>query len=109
MMKPVPGLRGVSLDDHQRALLVERRTELGLTQEQLAKQIGLKRITIHTIEAGKYLPSQAALAKLCKALSLDCDIAIEVHLHNAKSVVSSRTRAKIHQRPSKKTKIRGKT
>jgi putative transcriptional regulator len=40
-----------------RTTLKEHRTLLGLTQEQLAKAVGVRRETMVFLEAGKYNPS----------------------------------------------------
>ncbi len=94
-MDVIPGIRGVPLNDEQRALLVDGRKKLGMTQKDLGEKIGRKAITIHTIEAGKYLPSPSVLAALCKTLSLDCWVVIDVHLSNGKTATFSQTRATI--------------
>jgi DNA-binding XRE family transcriptional regulator len=98
----IPGLRSVPLDDRQRTILIDRRMELGLTHAQLGNKVGLKAITIHTIESGKYLPSTIVMEKLCRVLSLDCEIVIEVNLFNSGTVTSAYMRATIHQRRTKK-------
>ena len=45
-----------------------RRTHEGLTQEQLAKEVGVTRQTIIALERGKYNPSVVLALKLAKAL-----------------------------------------
>lgn len=40
------------------------RAALRLTQEELAKRIGVSRQTINAMEAGKYIPSTALALKL---------------------------------------------
>lgn len=40
-----------------RTAIREHRTRLGLTQEQLAKAVGVRRETVVFLEAGKYNPS----------------------------------------------------
>ncbi|WKS94965.1 helix-turn-helix transcriptional regulator [Riemerella columbina] len=42
------------------------RTILQLTQEALAKQIGVSRQTINALEAGKYIPSTLLALKIAK-------------------------------------------
>lgn len=42
------------------------RTALQLTQEALAKQIGVSRQTINALEAGKYIPSTLLALKIAK-------------------------------------------
>jgi ribosome-binding protein aMBF1 (putative translation factor) len=105
-MDVIPGMRGVPLNEAQRALIVKRRTDLGLTQQELGQKIGRKAITIHTIETGKFLPSPKVLEELCKVLSLDCTIVVEVHLSNDGTTTVSRSSTAIQQRKPKKTKSR---
>jgi DNA-binding XRE family transcriptional regulator len=107
-MDSIPGMRGVPLSEEQRTLLIARRNEIGLTQLNLAKKIGLKgAITIHTIEAGKFLPSPKVLEKMCKNLSLDCNVMIDVHLSNADTAVNSRIAVTIYNcKKSKSVKTR---
>lgn len=45
------------------------RVEKDLSQEELAKIIGVSRNTIGLIEAGKYNPSLNLCISICKALS----------------------------------------
>ena len=45
------------------------RVEKDLTQEELAKIVGVSRNTIGLIEAGKYNPSLNLCISICKALS----------------------------------------
>ncbi|MCK7488493.1 MAG: helix-turn-helix transcriptional regulator [Bacillus subtilis] len=45
------------------------RSELGLSQEALAKQIGVSRQTIILIEQGDYNPSLLLCVAICKALN----------------------------------------
>lgn len=42
------------------------RAELNLTQEQLAKMIGVSRQTINSIEKNRYIPSTVLALKLSK-------------------------------------------
>lgn len=44
------------------------RTQKGLTQEALADLVGVRKLTIHTYEAGKSDPSTSILGRLVKAL-----------------------------------------
>ena len=101
-MEVVPGMRGVPLNEKQRALLVERRNQLGLTQKDVASRIGRQAITIHTIEAGKYLPSPTVLEDLCAVLSLDCRLMIEVSLFDGKTRETCVTKAVVGMRGAKK-------
>lgn len=47
-----------------------RRTELELTQAQVAEGVGLSRVTITNIEAGRHLPTVPCLWWLCETLEL---------------------------------------
>ena len=46
----------------------ELRNELNLTQEELAKQVGVRRETIIFLEKGKYNPSLRLAYKVARAL-----------------------------------------
>ena len=48
--------------------LKERRTELGLTQAELAERVGVTRKTVNTVENGVFVPSTILALKLAKAL-----------------------------------------
>ena len=50
--------------------LKERRTELGLTQAELAERVGVTRKTINTVENGVFTPSALLAIKLGQALSV---------------------------------------
>ena len=50
--------------------LKERRGELGLTQAQLAEQVGVTRKTINTVENSVFTPSTLLAIKLAEALSV---------------------------------------
>jgi putative transcriptional regulator len=50
--------------------LKERRTELGLTQGQLAELCLVSRKTINTVENGVFVPSTLLALKLADALSV---------------------------------------
>ncbi len=47
----------------------ELRNELNLTQEDLAKQVGVRRETIIFLEKGKYNPSLKLAYKVARALN----------------------------------------
>lgn len=49
--------------------LKERRTELGLTQAELAERCGVSRKTVNTVENGVFVPSTLLALKLAAALS----------------------------------------
>jgi putative transcriptional regulator len=48
--------------------LKERRTELGLTQAELAERCGVSRKTVNTVENGVFTPSTLLALKLAAAL-----------------------------------------
>ena len=48
----------------------ERRTELGMTQVDLAKSVGVSRQTIISIERGRYDPSLPLAFKLAATLQM---------------------------------------
>ena len=50
-----------------------RRKELGLSQEELAKTCGVSRQTVHAIENNKYDPTLALAISLAKELQLTVD------------------------------------
>ena len=43
--------------DRPRVVAIERRDSEGLSQGELAKELGVSRQTINSIETGKYVPS----------------------------------------------------
>ena len=50
--------------------LKERRTELGLTQAELAEKVGVTRKTVNTVENGVFTPSATLAIKLSQALGV---------------------------------------
>jgi putative transcriptional regulator len=50
--------------------LKEKRTELGLTQAELAEHVGVTRKTVNTVENGVFTPSALLAIKLARALSV---------------------------------------
>ena len=48
--------------------LKERRTEVGLTQADLAERCGVSRKTVNTVENGVFVPSTLLALKLATAL-----------------------------------------
>jgi putative transcriptional regulator len=48
--------------------LKERRTELGLTQAELAARVSVSRKTINTVENGVFVPSTILALRLAAAL-----------------------------------------
>ena len=53
--------------------LKERRTELGLTQAELAEKVGVTRKTVNTVENGVFTPSATLAIKLAKALGISVE------------------------------------
>jgi len=53
--------------------LKERRTELGLTQAQLAEEVGVTRKTVNTVEDGVFTPSATLAIKLARSLGLSVE------------------------------------
>jgi putative transcriptional regulator len=51
----------------------EVRTKLGITQEELARQAGVRRETIVFLEQGKYNPSLMLAHNVAKALKTTID------------------------------------
>ena len=53
--------------------LKDRRTELGLTQAELAERCGVTRKTVNTVENGVFTPSATLAIKLAQALELSVE------------------------------------
>ena len=51
----------------------EKRSELGLTQAELAERVGVTRKTVNTVENGVFVPSTLLALKLAKALSVQVE------------------------------------
>ena len=51
----------------------EKRLKMGLSQEGLAKKIGVTRQTINLIEAGKYNPS----LRICKGIARELNATLD--------------------------------
>ena len=58
----------------------KQRKERGLTQEQLAKTIGVTKNRISNWEQGINRPDADILAALCKALNVSPSVLLDVHL-----------------------------
>lgn len=52
-------------------ILRERRKELGLSQAEVAEQLGVLRVNVTQIEGGKRAVSYNTLVRYCKALKLE--------------------------------------
>jgi len=48
----------------------DRRTELGLTQAELAERVGVTRKTVNTVENNVFTPSATLAIKLARALGV---------------------------------------
>ena len=83
-MNNIRGLRSIPLTDEQRKLLVQRRQELGLSQQQLAERLKVMQVSIHSYEVGKTQPTPELLEKVCEALGLECDVSVYVYLRPAR-------------------------
>jgi putative transcriptional regulator len=53
--------------------LKDRRTELGLTQAELAVRVGVTRKTVNTVENSVFTPSATLAIKLAQALDLSVE------------------------------------
>lgn len=63
-------------------VVVDRRRQLGLTQQALADAAGVSRKLVCDAEAGKLSMQLDGLIKICNAL--DCDLVVrESHAHRA--------------------------
>ena len=49
------------------------RKEKGITQEELAKRIGVSRQTVNALEAGKYVPSTVLALKISKYFKMNVE------------------------------------
>ena len=54
-------------------IIKERRKEMGLSQEELAKKCGVTRQTVNAIENNKYDPTLALAFSLAKELNVTVD------------------------------------
>lgn len=54
-------------------IIRNRRRELGLSQEELAKRCGVSRQTVNAIENNKYDPTLALAFRLAKELQVTVD------------------------------------
>lgn len=59
-------------------IIREKRKELGLSQEELAKRCGVTRQTVNAIENNKYDPTLALAFNLAKELQITVD---ELFIH----------------------------
>ena len=68
-MKGVP----IGMADRLANRLKDRRSELGLTQAELAEKVGVTRKTVNTVENGVFTPSAILAIKLAQALGLSVE------------------------------------
>ena len=54
-------------------IIKDKRKEIGLSQEELAKRCGVTRQTINAIENNKYDPTLTLACKLAKELNITVD------------------------------------
>jgi len=59
-----------------------QRATYNLTQEDLAKKIGVSRQTINTMESGKYVPSTLLALKLAKELKITVEELFQLEKHD---------------------------
>ena len=50
--------------------IANRRTQIGMSQEELAECAGLSRVSVGRIENGEQIPKAQTVEKLCKALGM---------------------------------------
>jgi transcriptional regulator with XRE-family HTH domain len=56
--------------ENYRAIIRRRRKELGMSQNQLAKLVGISQPFMNEIESGRKSPSVEVLARICKELGI---------------------------------------
>lgn len=64
-----------SLNNH----IKQHRARLDLTQEDLARRVGVRRQTILSIEKGKYVPSALLAFKIARELGMRVDELFELN------------------------------
>lgn len=70
--------RDISLSMALAQLVYDRRTELGLSQQDLAQRCGLTQAKISRIEGSDTVPTLPLLARLAKGLDAALNIAVDV-------------------------------
>ena len=61
------------MDEQKNTKMRQARQQRGLSQTELATQVGATRQTIGLIEAGRYNPSLKLCVSICKALGTTLD------------------------------------
>ncbi|MBN1266913.1 MAG: helix-turn-helix transcriptional regulator [Anaerolineales bacterium] len=59
--------------DHVGNRVRDRRTEQGLTQAELAERVGIARVSILSIEKGRYIPTIETALRISNALETPID------------------------------------
>ncbi|KPK58371.1 MAG: hypothetical protein AMS21_10680 [Gemmatimonas sp. SG8_38_2] len=66
------------MDDTVRSRVKEQRLLHGLTQEELARSVGVSRQSINSIERGRYTPSLALALKFARIFDCSTDELFEL-------------------------------
>ena len=66
------------MDDTVRSRIKEQRLRRGLTQEELARSVGVSRQSINSIERGRYTPSLALALKFARVFDCPTDELFEL-------------------------------
>lgn len=72
-MSDIYDMKGAFVGQERNERMREARREAGLSQAQLAKNVGVARQTICSIEAGDYNPTLNLCKLICKALGKTLD------------------------------------
>lgn len=59
-------------------LIIEKRNEQGLTQEELAAKIGTRQSAVSRLEKGDYNPTLSFLCKVARALDTELHISLDI-------------------------------
>jgi transcriptional regulator with XRE-family HTH domain len=59
-------------------LIIEKRNEQGLTQEELARRIGTRQSAVSRLEKGDYNPTLSFLRKVARALDTELHISLDI-------------------------------
>jgi len=66
------------MDDTVRSRIKEQRLRRGLTQEELARSVGVSRQSVNSIERGRYTPSLALALKFAQVFDCPTDELFEL-------------------------------